>query len=257
MLVLGPGAAPVWLAGLVAALAPGRARWRLLAGVYGVTLAILLASGAARAEYITLPCPALFAAGATWWESRGRLARNTLAALALVLAVPIAPLAIPILPVSAFIAYQAALGRKPATEERHRMGALPQQYADMFGWPELADSVARVAATLPEAERRNAIVVVDNYGDAGALERFGAGRIPTIACQHNRYLWGPPAWDGGTAIIVGRDSSEVAGEFDQVIVAGTAGHPLAMSFEQHRPIVIARHFHGDLAEAWKHGKKYV
>ena len=89
------------------------------------------------------------------------------------------------------------------------MGSLPQHYADMFGWPELADAVAKAAASLPEEERARAIVVVGNYGEAGALEMFGAGRLPRVACQHNNwYLWGPPAWDGGVAIFLGRDSAE-------------------------------------------------
>jgi len=222
-----------------------------------VTLAILLASGSARVEYLSLACPALFAAGAVWWETRGRRARLTVAALAIVLAIPIAPLALPVLPVRSFLAYQAVLGRTPRSEERHRMGRLPQQYADMFGWPELADSVARVAATLSPAERSRAIVLVGNYGEAGALEQFGAGRLPAIACQHNNwYLWGPPSWDGRTAIIVGRDSSEAAGEFSDVVVAGRAGHPLAMPYEQELPILIARGFNADLARAWRQGKHY-
>jgi hypothetical protein len=137
------------------------------------------------------------------------------------------------------------------------MGALPQHYADMFGWPEMADSVARAALRLTPGERRTAIVVVDNYGEAGALERFGAGRIPRVACQHNNwYLWGPPVWDGAAAILVGRDSIEAAGEFGQVEVVGTAGHPLAMPYEQQLPILVVRHFHPDLRAAWAKGKHY-
>jgi len=137
------------------------------------------------------------------------------------------------------------------------MGMLPQHYADMFGWPELADSVARVAATLTSDERARAIVVVGNYGEAGALEMFGRGRLPRIACQHNNwYLWGPPAWDRSVAIFVGRDSAEVARECDQVHVAGVAGHPLAMPYERGLPIVVARGFRPDLATAWKQGKNY-
>jgi dolichyl-phosphate-mannose-protein mannosyltransferase len=254
-LTLGPGAAPIWIAGLVVALT--RRAWRAVATIYVVTLAILLASGSARVEYITLPCVALFGAGAAWWEGRGRLARALVTALALLLAIPIAPFALPILPVTRFIAYQAALGRKPATEERHAMGSLPQQYADMFGWPEFADSVARVCSTLTPEERRRAIVIVDNYGEAGALERFGQGRVPRIACQHNNwYFWGPPAWDGGVAILVRRDSLDARQEFDQVKLTGLAGHPLAMPYEQDLPILIARGFHADLKKAWAEGKHF-
>jgi hypothetical protein len=255
VLAMGPGAAPLWLGGLVAALL--RPRWRTLVIVFAVTLAILFASGSARVEYLALATPALFAAGATWWEGRGRLARGAIAALAVVLAVPIAPLALPILPVNRFLAYQAALGRSPHSEERHRMGRMSQQYADMFGWPELADSVARVAATLTPDERVHAIVIADNYGEAGALEELGAGRIPRIACQHNNwYLWGPPDWDGRVAILLRRDSTAARREFDEVRVGGIAGHPLAMPYEQDLPILVARGFHADLAAAWKAGKHY-
>jgi len=255
LLSVGPGAAPLWLAGLVVALA--RAAWRPVAIVYLVTLAILLASRSARVEYLTLAVPALVAAGATWWEARGAAARTTVAAIAVLLAVPLVPFALPSLPVPAFVAYQRALGLAPQTEEHHRMGALPQHYADMFGWPELADSVARVAATLPPVERARTITVVDNYGEAGALERFGAGRIPNVCCQHNNwYLWGPPRWDGGTAILLGRDSSEAAREFREVVIAGHAGHPLAMPYEQNLPILIARGFTPDFAAAWAQGKQY-
>jgi hypothetical protein len=117
--------------------------------------------------------------------------------------------------------------------------------------------VARVASTLTPEERRRAIVIVDNYGEAGALEMFGQGRLPRIASQHNTwYLWGPPAWDRSVAIFVGRDSAEVAEECDDVRVAGRAGHPLAMPYERNLPIVIARGFRPDLVAAWKQGKHY-
>ncbi len=255
VLAMGPGAAPLWIGGLLAALARGR--WRMLAVVFLVTLAILFASGSARVEYLALATPALFAAGAAWWEARGRLARGAIAVLAIALAIPIAPLALPVLPVDNLLAYQAALGRTPHSEERHRMGRLSQQYADMFGWPELADSVARVAATLSADERAHAIVIGDNYGEAGALEELGAGRIPRIACQHNNwYLWGPPAWDGRVAILLRRDSTGARREFDRVEVGAIAGHPLAMPYEQDLPVLVARGFHADLAAAWKQGKQY-
>ena len=254
VLSLGPGGAPIWIAGLVAAFA--RTRWRPAGLVWLVTLTILLANGSARTGYLALAVPALFAAGAVWWEGRGRVARALVAVLPFALLVPIAPFAIPCLPQERFVAWQRALHREPHSEERHRMGVLPQHYADMFGWPELADSVARVAATLPAEERARAIVVVNNYGEAGALERFGAGRIPAVACQHNNWFYWPPPWDGGTAILVGRDSAEVAGEFHEVVVAGVAGHPLAMPYERDLPIVIGRGFIPGFREAWQGGRHF-
>jgi hypothetical protein len=245
----------LWILGL--ALALRRDAARPMAVVYLFTLALLLAQGHARTEYLVLAALPLLAAGAVQLEAAPRPLRLTVATVGALLALPLVPFAVPLLPVRAFIAYQARLGVAPRTEERHRMGALPQYYADMFGWPEFADSVARAAEQLAPAERARAIVVVDNYGEAGALEQFGRGRVPTIACQHNNwYLWGPPAWNGRVALLVGRDSAEVAREFGHVERAGTAGHPLAMPYEQDLPIWIARDFHADLATAWKQGKNY-
>jgi hypothetical protein len=245
----------LWILGL--ALSLRRDVARPMAVVYLFTLAVLVAQGHARTEYLVLAALPLLAAGAVQLEAAPRTLRLAVATVGVLLALPLVPFAVPLLPVRWFIAYQARLGVAPRTEERHRMGALPQYYADMFGWPEFADSVARAADRLPPAERARAIVVVDNYGEAGALEKFGRGRVPTIACQHNNwYLWGPPAWDGRVALIVGRDSADVAGEFGHVERAGTAGHPLAMPYEQDLPIWVARDFHADLATAWKQGKNY-
>jgi len=268
VLGMNPLAAPLWLAGLVRGLR-GRTSHEyrgdagfVLAVQYVSILALLLVVRTARADYLAPAYPGLLALGGVAFE-RATVARGRRAWRVAAVALPIAgmlallPFALPVLAPDAFVHYEAALGLKPATEEHHRMGALPQHYADMFGWPEFADSVARVASTLTPEERSRAIVIVDNYGEAGALEMFGRGRLPRIASQHNNwYLWGPPAWDRSVAIFVGRDSAEVAKECDTVRVEGTAGHPLAMPYERDLPIVVARHFRPDLAVAWKRGKHY-
>ena len=263
VLGMNPLAAPLWLTGLVRGLRRRAGDAGVVLAVqYVAILALLLAVRTARADYLAPAYPGLLALGGVAFErataAPGRGAWRIAAAVPPVAGMlTLLPFALPVLAPDAFVRYEAGLGLKPATEEHHRMGALPQHYADMFGWPEFADSVARVAATLTPEERPRAIVIVDNYGEAGALEMFGGGRLPRIASQHNSwYLWGPPAWDGSVAIFVGRDSAEVARECDDVHVAGMAGHPLAMPYERDMPIVIARHFRPDLAAAWKQGKHY-
>jgi hypothetical protein len=47
---------------------------------------------------------------------------------------------------------------------------LPQDYADMLGWKELALKVDSLYATLPASERT--IVLCDNYGQAGAINYY-------------------------------------------------------------------------------------
>jgi hypothetical protein len=263
LLAMNPLAAPLWLAGLVRGLR-GRAgdAGLVLAVQYVAVFGLLVVVRTARADYLAPAYAGLLALGGVAFEGAttapGRRAWR-IAAVALPIAGMLAllPFALPVLPPEAFVRYQAALGLEPEAVEHHRMGALPQHYADMFGWPEFADSVARVASTLTPEERSRAIVIVDNYGEAGALEMFGKGRLPRIASQHNNwYLWGPPAWDRSVAIFVGRDSSEVAEECDTVRVVGTADHPLAMPYERHQRIIVARRFRPDLEVAWKRGKHF-
>jgi hypothetical protein len=263
LLAMNPLAAPIWIAGLVRGLR-GRSgdEGLVIAVQYVAVLVLLVAVRTARADYLAPAYPGLLALGGIAFE-RATAAPGRRAWRGVVLALPAAamlvllPFALPVLPPARYLAYQSALGLTPKQEEHHRMGALPQHYADMFGWPEFADSLARVASTLTPEERRRAIVIVDNYGEAGALEMFGRGRLPRIASQHNSwYLWGPPAWDRSVAIFVGRDSAEVAEECDTVQVAGVADHPLMMPYERHALIIVARHFRPDLGLAWKRGKHY-
>lgn len=47
---------------------------------------------------------------------------------------------------------------------------LPQDYADMLGWRELAEKVDRVYARLPD--QSHTIVLCDNYGEAGAINFY-------------------------------------------------------------------------------------
>ena len=82
------------------------------------------------------------------------------------------PLALPVLPPETFIKYSKTLGLSPSVGERHEMGALPQHYADMFGWEDLARTVSEVYETLSPDEKKKTVVFGRNYGEAGAIDFF-------------------------------------------------------------------------------------
>ena len=48
--------------------------------------------------------------------------------------------------------------------------ALPQDYADMLGWKELADKVDSIYSTLPNQSQT--LILCDNYGQAGAINYY-------------------------------------------------------------------------------------
>lgn len=175
-----PLAVPLWVAGLVGLWR--HAEWaaaRPLAWAYALLLVGFLAVGG-KGYYLGGLYPALLAAGSVvvtrFWAGRPRL----LAAvpLALVLGIlPALPSALPLLPPDRF-----------AGSIWHTLG---EDQAETIGWPALIDTVASAAASVPADRRETAIVMTANYGEAGAVEWYGAGRdLPAVYSGHNGYgLW--------------------------------------------------------------------
>ena len=88
-----------------------------------------------------------------WTAGRARPLRVVAAVLVVGLGLLAAPLARPVLPEDALVRYAAALGETPGTDERHAVGRLNQFFADMHGWRELAEAIARVVHELPAGDR--------------------------------------------------------------------------------------------------------
>src|SRR6201999_2075244 len=106
--------------------------------------------------------------------------------------------------------------------ERMKLGVLPQQFADMFGWPEMAADVARVYRTLPPADRARAAIFGQNYGEAAAMDIFGKplGLPPAISGHNNYYLWGPRGADGNVMIVIGGNLKQEQSLFESVTQVG-------------------------------------
>ena len=152
----------------------------------------------------------------------------------------------------------ARLGLGVSAAERHEMGALPQHFADMFGWEALADAVTIVVRALPPEERATARIYVQNYGEAGALEYYGPSRgLPPVISGHNAYWhWGPGADTGGVLIIVGGDAQDHRRVFTDVRVAGRTSCDLCMPYEHDLPIFVARGLRVPLREVWPATKHF-
>jgi len=144
-------------------------------------LAVLLATNA-KPYYLAPAYMALFAAGAVVVEAMrqglaGQLVRGGIVVLVVASGALSAPLAKPVLSTDAYLRYTAALGMAPNIGERHEMGRLPQHFADMHGWPELASNVAKIYHALSAADRARACIFAQNYGQAGAVDVLGAPSI--------------------------------------------------------------------------------
>ena len=173
------------------------------------------------------------------------------------------PFVLPVLPEAQLVAYRtgvtSALHVTPAQSEHHREAAMGQDYADMHGWPQLAQTVARVYNSLPPADRRRAVIKGSNYGEAAAIDVFG-GRyhLPPAVSGHNQYyLWGTHGYSGDVLIDVNGDCGERAHVFRQSTLAATYSAPFVMPYEDHIAIMVCRGIKKPLAKLWPAVKEYI
>jgi hypothetical protein len=261
-LFVGPAAAPVWLAGLwrfsVRPLLPA---YRAFPIAYAV-MAVLFIAAHGKAYYIAPVYPILLAGGALaieGWLKRPAFRAAVLTAVGGVGAL-LAPVAIPLLPVEATIAYGAAIGVNPtlSASEHQKLSALPQYLADMFGWREMAAKVAAVYQALPPADRARAAFFGQNYGEAAAIDIYGRalGLPPAISGHNNYYLWGPGRADGSVIIVVGGDPAQMAKVYGSIQVAGRIDTPYAMPYETNIPIYVLRQPRVSMVQLWPMLKHY-
>ena len=262
VLLIGPMALPVWLTGLwVLAVRPRFAAYRVFPIAY-VVLFVLFIVTHGKAYYLSSIYPTLLAFGAVaieGWLQRPVARGVALAAIVFVAAI-LSPLAIPVLPVKTYIAYAHAIGIGPSATaaEHQKLGVLPQTYADMFGWREMAAKVAKVYWSLPPSDRAKAVFFGNNYGEAAAIDVFGKplGLPPAISGHNNYYLWGPRGHDGSVIIIIGGSRDHYASLFRSFDVAGQIDDPYAMPYETNKPIYVLRGMKMPLTAYWPQVKGY-
>jgi len=82
--------------------------------------------------------------------------------------------------------------------------ALNEDGLETIGWPSVVATVRGVLDDLPPADRRTAVVVTQNYGQAGALLWYGVD-APVFSGHNGFGDWGPPASDGPVVYVGGED----------------------------------------------------
>ena len=264
-----PFTLPLWFGGFLFLLL-GRQRDESLRNanravffIFATVVVILLINFHTKVEYLTPAMAAVFVGGglaverllAGRWGKRVAGLYAALLALAGILA---APFALPVLPVDSYISYADAVGIRPSTAEGKELADLPQYYADMFGWPEKAEAVARVFRSLKPEERSRCAIFAGNYGRCGAIDYFGAKYgLPKSIGGHNSYwLWGPRDYTGELVIVLGGDLEALKRNFESVEIAGVSTCRHCMPYENNLPIYVCRHAKKPLEQLWPLTKGY-
>ncbi|MGH3623515.1 MAG: glycosyltransferase family 39 protein [Sciscionella sp.] len=184
LVYLSPLLVPVWVAGLVRLWRDPRLRWaRALAVSYPVLCGELLVLGGK--PYYSVPLLVLLTAAgvepALHWLGRGhRASRRALVGAVSVVAVAVSVLiGLPVL---------------PAGSLNGPVLAMNKEAGEQVGWPAFAATVARAWQQIPPGQRSTAVIFTRDYGQAGALERYGQQLgLPKPYSGHMSYAdWGPP-----------------------------------------------------------------
>jgi hypothetical protein len=238
------------------------ARYRVLGISFVTVLLVLLANPHTKAEYVGSSYPPLFACGgvaiARLPERWRRIFVPALAVLLVTTGVAFAPLAMPILSTPSYVQYTKALGIAPSSVENKKLTDLPQFFADMNGWEELARDVSAAYLTIPEPERKTTFALVGNYGEAGALELYAARYpLPRVICNHNSYwFWGPGATPITTFIRLGGHREDYLETYGDVTPVGFHVVRDAIPYEDSLRIFIVRQRHVPIQNDWPKAKHF-
>ncbi len=262
--LIGPLAAPIWLAGLAGLLVSFRLKqFRFLGWSYLVCYAVLFALHG-KNYYLAPIYPMLLAAGAVALEwilevpSRAWLKPATLILVA-ANGLYLAPIVVPILSPDHFIAYAKRLPFKlPVMEYAHERAILPQWYADQFGWREIVQETAVAWNRIPPGDRAECAIFGQDYGQAGAIDFFGPryGLPPALSGHQTYFLWGARGYSGNCMIILGDRPARLKKLFNSVEFVGVSpDNPYALEKDISVYICRGAKF-GRLAQLWPSLKKW-
>ena len=261
---LNPFTIILWLPGLLfLLLGKDRDKFRALGYACLIAAAVFVLQRS-KFYYVMPVVPLMMAAGAVAWErftSTGGWRAWLKPAVVVVLLLSGAafiPLAVPVLAPEALIDYSAMIGLGEIRTERHERVALPQYFADRFGWRELAEATAKVYNALSPEEQRKCAIFTTNYGEAGAIDYFGRELgLPRALSSHNSYwLWGPRGHTGEVMIFIRFDPGDFDDVFESVEVAAVHDHRYAMAYQRNVNILLCRNPNVTLKRLWPDLKHY-
>ena len=114
-------------------------------------------------------------------------------------------------------------------------------------------------ATLSPSDQASTTIIAGNYGETGALDKFGHGYgLPTVYSGQNQlFEYGPPPATATIVLFVGYDLGEVADAFDSCEQVGTLDDNVGVdNEEQGRSILVCRGLHGTWSQQWPSFQHY-
>jgi len=246
-LLLGPPLTVMWVAGLVSLWR--RPQWRqvrFVAAAFSVLLVLVFLAGS-QFYYPFGLLAVLFAVGCipvSEFVARSRAWRVLLVVGVGVNAVVSALIALPMVPV-------AELGSTP-------IPAINQTARDSVGWPLYVRQVADAYDGLAPSTAGRAVVIASNYGEAGAVARYGpALGLPRVySGQNELYFQSRPPAGTSVVLLIGGQLATARAQFRSCTVLTRLDNRLDVdNEEQGEPVAVCsgpRHPWGVIWSAFQH-----
>lgn len=230
LVLVSPLLVPVWVVGLLRLWRDPRLR--ALALAYPLLAAVFLLTGG-KPYYLAGLYPLLLAAGAqpvVDWTRRRRFRPALLVAAVALSGVTSAVVGLPLLP----------------ARDAGPVIALNEDVGETIGWRALVRTVADV-------HEGDAVVLAQNYGQAGAIDRYGAELgLPSAYSGHNGYAtWGPPPERDVPVVAVGMKRRDLERWFERCDLAARIDNGVDIdNEEQDSPVHVCTGRQQTWANLW-------
>jgi hypothetical protein len=203
-----------------------------------VLLLLVLLRG--KSYYLAGVLPLWIAAGGVYWEKRTKklFTRILLPALMVLITLPILPMGLPVFRAAKLADYFSYVKDKfgfdmPLRWETGYIHSLPQDYADMLGWDELAEITAK--AYQEDEDKAHTMIYAENYGQAGAIMVLGKkyGLPEPVCFSESFFYWFPrdPDYEIKSLIYVNNEiGADVSNLFTECHEIGAIKNPLSREF---------------------------
>jgi 4-amino-4-deoxy-L-arabinose transferase-like glycosyltransferase len=239
-----PVVAPIWIAGVVRLFRASALRdVKFLGWLYVVLIVVVQLTVPGKPYYVSALYLPLFAAGSCWIETRARkgfrLPRLAWPPIIAVGAIICALIALPILPIRFWHAVSP--------------NSINYDQGEQIAWPRMVGQVGAAYSALPASQRQHTDIFTSNYGEAGAIDRYGKEfGLPNASSGHNAFwTWGPPADSPSSVLIVGDRAEQFSSWCDSLVVVGKLSNVQGVQNDEYdAPLTLCTGFNRSWASVW-------
>ena len=213
----------VWIAGLFVFIIRPSERKYLTFSITSVLTILLLLLVHGKSYYTLGLYPFLLAAGGYAFEKyQPGWYLKFVVVFAIVFALPMLPISLPIFSLKKVESYTEKFAGSINTWEDGKIHKIPQDYADMTGWKELAKLVIKTYQSLPDSEKTRCSIYAENYGQAGAVKFYGRPfKIPEpISFNDNFLLWAPDSFKRKNLIYINDTIGDIKYLYKSCVLKG-------------------------------------